>query len=170
MNTAMQRHSVQLRLVQDAAKPSFGDSTADETRKVFDHWLFMFDRNPKRCKLGPQRRQAINAALALYGLETLELAIEGMASDPLDDVRNEGIREAMADLEWLLAKESRIERWATRGEKLRKSAARRRVEVVTLATAETLTPEELAQQAQDAQAAREHLRQFAKQVKSRGVV
>ena len=165
----MQRHSGQLRLVYDAPKPSFSDSPADDTRKVFDHWLFMFDKNPKRCKLGPQRRQVINAALSLYGLETLELAIEGMASDPLETC-TDTMRESMVDLEWILAKESRIERYAARGEKLRESAARRRIEVVKLATEAPLSPEDQAEQLRQAQEAREHLRQFAQQVRARGVV
>lgn len=160
--------AAQLRLVVDTPLPQFGDSPKDDARRVFEHWLFMFEKSPRRCKMGPGRRQAICAALSLYGMETLELAIEGMASDPLESC-TETMREAMVDLEWILAKESRIERWAARGEKLRESATRRRVEVVRMATEVPQDAEALAAEAAAAAEAREHLRKFAQDVRARRV-
>lgn len=112
----------QLRLVVEAPATGFGCAPDDPTRRVFEHWVFMFGRNPKRCKLGPTRRAAINAALALYDVDQLELAIDGMAADPLEGCHG-GMAEAMRDLEWLFAKESRIERWAEAGEALRERLA-----------------------------------------------
>lgn len=114
----------QLKLVQDAP-PGFNPATADDTRRVFEHWLFMFGRSPRRCKLGPTRRTAINTALAIgYDVDTLLLAIEGMAADPLADASADRIRDAMREIEWLLGREARIERWAERGEALRASVQR----------------------------------------------
>lgn len=118
----------QLRLVQDAP-PDFNPATQDPVRRIFEHWLFMFGRSPARCKLGPTRRNAINGALAMgYDVDALLLAIEGMAADPLDlDGRPEAdaarIRDAVREIEWLLAREKRIERWMAQGERLRLMAA-----------------------------------------------
>jgi len=118
----MSTASRQLRLVTEASATGYGCAPDDPTRQVFERWLFMFGRNPKRCKLGPTRRAAINGALALYDVEQLELAIDGMAADPLEHCPAT-MAEAMRDLEWLLAKESRIERWAEAGEALRERLA-----------------------------------------------
>lgn len=113
--------SAQLRLVTDPA-PTFDWQTADPVRRVFEHWLFMFARSPARCKLGPTRRQAIAAALAMgYDADTLMLAVEGMAGDALEGCTPR-MREHMRELEWLLAKEGRIEQYADRGEALRREA------------------------------------------------
>lgn len=112
----------QLRLVQDAPPP-INPLSNDPARRIFEHWLVLFARSPARCKLGPTRRAAINAALAMgYDEPTLCLAIEGMAADPLDDCSAARIRDAMREIEWLLAREARIERWADRGELLRAQA------------------------------------------------
>jgi len=123
----------QLRLVQDQA-PGFNPDTRDETRIVFEHWLYMLGRSPRRCKLGPTRRAAINGALAMgYEVDALLLAIEGMAADPLHlEGRPDAahMRDAMREIEWLLAKEARIERWMDRGEALRERALRPVAEVV----------------------------------------
>ena len=97
----------QLKLVTDPP-PGFNHGTRDDTRRVFEHWLAMLGRSPRRCKLGPTRREAINAALAMgYDVETLMLAVDGMAADPLDGARNDGMREQMRELDWLLVREAR---------------------------------------------------------------
>ena len=112
----------QLKLVQDTAQDLNTGSSADITRRLFDHWLYMLGRSPRRCKLGPTRRAAINAALAMgYDEDTLLLTLEGIAADPLDG-KPETMRAAMRELEWLLARESRIEHWAEIGEALRADA------------------------------------------------
>ena len=114
----------QLKLVQDAP-PGFNPDTRDPTRQVFEHWLFMLGRSPRRCKMGPTRRAAINGALAMgYDVDTLLLAVEGMAADPLDGAPHDRMRDAMREIEWLLAREARIERWAEMGERVRAKALR----------------------------------------------
>lgn len=111
----------QLRLVQDAQQP---EVNTDPVRRIFEHWAFMLGRNTKRCKLGPTRRAAINAALAIgYDEDTLMLACEGMASVSLDG-KPESMRDAMLELEWFLAREARIERAVRYGEALREAANR----------------------------------------------
>lgn len=113
--------NAQLRLVQDAQQPQH---TTDPVRRIFDHWLFMLGRSPRRCKLGPTRRAAINGALAIgYDEDTLLLACEGMACVSFDG-KPESMREAMLELEWFLAREARIERAVRYGEALRDAAAR----------------------------------------------
>lgn len=115
----------QLKLV-DSQAPGFNLRTSDPARRVFEHWLFVNGRNPRRCKMGPTRRMAIQAALAMgYDVDTLMAAVEGMAADPLDAVGGESpaardrMRDAMREIEWLMARESRIERWAEKGDALR---------------------------------------------------
>lgn len=110
----------QLRLVNEhPAQPS----PTDPVRIVFDHWLFMSGRSPARCKLGPTRAAAIAAALTLYDVDMVLQAIDGMAADPLTDCRAARIRDAMREIEWFLATEARIERWANAGEALHQAAA-----------------------------------------------
>ena len=109
----------QLKLVNEK-HAGFDFGTRDATRRVFEHWLYMSGRSPLRCKLGPQRRQVIDAALAIgYSPDQLMQAIEGMAADPLGDVDKPRMRDAMREIEWLLAREARIERWAEAGARLR---------------------------------------------------
>lgn len=115
--------SAQLKLITDKTAATEGP-TADPARRVFEHWVFMLGRSTRRCKMGPTRTAAIRSMLTLYEEETLLMAVEGMAADPLDGVRAEA-RDAMRELEWLLGKESRVERWADAGERLRERAERR---------------------------------------------
>ena len=113
--------NTQLRLVQDAPQTQ---AATDPVRRIFDHWLFMLGRSPRRCKLGPTRRAAINAALAIgYDEDTLFLACEGMASVSFEG-KPDSMREAMLELEWFLAREARIERAVRYGEALRQAVAR----------------------------------------------
>jgi len=135
--------------------------SGDVVRLVFEHWVAMFGRPIRRCKLGPTRRAAIQAMLTLYDADTLMLAIEGMAADPLADCRGDEVRAAMRELEWLFGKESRIERWADRGERLRAMAA-------SFGRAERDPPaqEDAARSAADAQAARAQLAALAAQLRA----
>jgi hypothetical protein len=92
-------------------------------RRIFDHYVYMLGRNPRRCKLDPTRKSAILAALTVYDEDTLMLTMEGIAADPLDG-KPESMRAAMRELEWLLARGARIERWADKGEALRQELDR----------------------------------------------
>lgn len=151
----MQFMATQLKLVSAMPAVQVG-TTTDPTRQVFEHWLFMFGHSAQRCKLGPSRRQAINGALAMgYDVETLMLAVEGMAGDSLEGC-GDRMAAAMRDLEWLLAKEARIEQWADKGDLLRKASFQR-------ANAPTALQEEAPAEVDPAEAAakRERLRQFA---------
>ncbi len=142
----------QLRLVQEAQQPQH---TTDPLRRVFGHWLFMLGRSPRRCKLGPTRRAAINAALAIgYDEDTLMLACEGMACVSFDG-KPESMREAMLELEWFLAREARIERAVRYGEALRDAAARQ-AQPATVVEAAPVVVDPVA-----AAAARERLRAMA---------
>lgn len=141
----------QLRLVQDAQQPQ---TTTDPVRRIFEHWAFMLGRNPRRTKLGPTRRAAINAALAMgYDEDTLLLACEGMASVDFQG-KPESMREAMLELEWFLAREARIERAVRYGEALRAAVAQPVVQVAEAQAAEPVDPAAAA-------AARERLRAMA---------
>ena len=128
--------------------------STDPVRRVFNHWLFMFARSPNRCKLDPVRKAAIGAALVLYDEDQLCAAIEGMAADPLDDCHSDKMRAAMREIEWLLARGSRIERWADMGDRLRLEALRREVAPEPEAVESIVDPAVAA-------AARERLRQMA---------
>lgn len=144
--------NAQLRLVQDAQQPQIH---TDPVRRIFDHWLFMLGRSPRRCKLGPTRRGAINAALAIgYDEDTLMLACEGMASVSFEG-KPDSMREAMIELEWFLAREARIERAVRYGEALREAVARPPVDMAVDA-AEQAPADPVA-----AAAARERLRTMA---------
>lgn len=155
----------QLRLV-DVHAPARAASQ-DPTRQVFDHWVFMLGRSVARCKLGPTRRGVINAALTLYDVDTLCMAIEGMAADPLADCASDKMRDAMREVEWLLARESRVERWAEMGERLRGQADDLAVRQAQRASQ---PPEADAPAADPAAvaAARERLRALATQARQQG--
>jgi hypothetical protein len=155
--------TAQLRLIteQDAPRARLGGSS-DPVRAVFEHWVFMTDRNAARCKLGPSRRGAIAAALTLYDADSIMLAVEGMAADPLEGC-SERMRDAMRELEWLLAKESRIEQWADDGERLRERAELEAVAARTDASRlrQAPSPEDEAAAAAAAREQRQRLRDLA---------
>jgi hypothetical protein len=98
----------QLRLVTDP--PPAHNATSDPARQIFEHWVFMFGLNPRRTKLDALRRNAINAALHLYDgdVQTLLMAVDGMASAPLGD-KPESMQAAMREIDWFLGNAKRIE-------------------------------------------------------------
>lgn len=110
----------QLRLVKDA--PPAHDSSTDPTRQVFEHWVFMFGLHPGRTKLDAERRNAINGAIALYGVPEVLLAVEGMAAVPLGD-KPASMQEAMREITWFLANARRVERCLRYGDQLRDAAS-----------------------------------------------
>lgn len=110
--------ATQLRLVTDEqAAPA-----PDDVRRLFDHWVFMLGKNPKRVALGPERRKVIGRALQLYEVEVLEMAIEGCAASEWHAGENDR-GTVYQDIELILRNESHIERFAALGEQLRIKAA-----------------------------------------------
>lgn len=108
---------IRLPVAPEAGSPTHraGDQAM---QRVFAHWVFMMEKNAKRCALGPTRRRAIQKALALYDEETLLLAIEGCAASAFH--RGENDRDKpFDDLELILRDEAHIERFAEDGERLR---------------------------------------------------
>ena len=115
----------------------------------------------RRCKMGPTRRGAINGALAMgYDVETLLLAIEGMAADPMEWARNDDSRKMMRELDRVLATEARIEHWAEMGEALRDNA-RQQAETASKPQQVRAAPIDHAAEA----AARDRLRAMAAQLR-----
>lgn len=104
--------TAQLRLVQDAPIPKPGASS-DPVRQVFEHWVFVMGKSPARCKLDTARRSALAAALTLHDVETLMLAVEGMAASAWCAAHRE------FDLAHLVAKSALIEKYADEGEAAR---------------------------------------------------
>lgn len=128
--------TAQLKLVQQATEQP--EEVTDPTRRIFGHWLTMFGKSPNRCKMGPTRRAAINAAMTLYDEDQVLMAIEGAASDPWVCGDNP-MRRPQDDIEWILRNESSIERFSAVGEQLREHV---RVRLVQRATAAAAAPVE----------------------------
>jgi hypothetical protein len=87
--------------------------------RLYSRWLAMFDKNPLRCGLGPQRSRLIEAWLLTYSEETLAMAIDGAAAD--DWVRAQ--TGQVSSIEWLLRSEASIERFAEAGDRLHAKVA-----------------------------------------------
>lgn len=106
--------ATQLRLVTDEqAAP-----TPDAVQRLFEHWVFMLGKNPKRVALGPERRKVITRALQLYEVEVLEMAIEGCAVSEWHAGENDR-GTIYQDIELILRNEAHVERFASLGERLR---------------------------------------------------
>jgi len=108
----------QLRLVADEQSAP----AQDDVRRLFDHWVFMLGKNPKRVALGPERRKVINRALQLYDVDVLEMAIEGCAASEWHAGENDR-GTVYQDIELILRNEANVERFATLGERLRTRVA-----------------------------------------------
>ena len=91
--------------------------------RVYEHWVDMLGKNPRRCALGPTRRKVIARALELYDEDTILLAVEGCATDPWHLGDNDRGTE-YTDLEMILRDEAHIERFAAKGEAVRERAER----------------------------------------------
>jgi len=90
-------------------------------QRVFDHWVWMMGKSPKRVAMGPQRRRAIQRMLDLYPEDTLMLAIEGCAASPFHRGDNDRGRP-FNDIELILRDEPHVERFADEGQRLRDRA------------------------------------------------
>lgn len=133
---------------------------ADAARRVFEHWVFMLGKDPRRCALGPTRLKAIRRALGIYDVETLELAIEGCAASRWHAGENDRER-AFNDIELILRDEAHVERFAEDGERLRERARRMADRAPVVAAQPAATAEETA-------ALRERLRNLAARMRGRG--
>ena len=104
----------QLRLVVD-------DAPADERspeQRVFDHWVAIMGKVPRRTVLDPKRRKAIRNALELYDEDTLRLAIEGCACSAFHMGEND--RETVYnDIELILRSARNVEQFADLAESAR---------------------------------------------------
>lgn len=152
--------------MEEAADALDGIESADPTRRVFAHWLAMLGKSPRRCKLGPTRRHAINAALVLYSEDDLLMAIEGCAADPWCAGDNAQRRE-YTDIEWILRNESSIERFAEAGERLRRRAAEQQAAQARRAAQPVPTAASAEQEKADAAAARARLKAMADRMSGR---
>ncbi len=121
--------------------------------RVFDHWVFMLGKNPRRCALGPLRRKVIERALALYDEETLCLAIEGNAASAWHAGENDR-GTPFNDIELILRNESNVERFCEAGERLRLRAQRQRASEARREQAADVPPPDAAQVAQQREALR----------------
>lgn len=145
----------QLRLVNETTEAT----TPDAMRRLFDHWVFMMGKNPRRCALGPERRKVIGKALSLYDEETLQLAIEGCASSAYHAGDND--RDTpYNDLELIFRNEKYVERFATMGEQLRIKAANE----AARSLAQASTPVPVMDEAQ-AKRQRDRLRELAQRLR-----
>ena len=99
--------TTQLRLVVDDAP---ADDRAPEQR-VFDHWVAIMGKNPRRAVLDPKRRKLIRKALELYDEDALLLAIEGCACSAFHMGEND--RETVYnDIELILRSARNVEHFA----------------------------------------------------------
>ncbi|MEY5097865.1 MAG: Vibrio phage VvAW1 [Pseudomonadota bacterium] len=114
----MQSRNAQLKLVDVAAA-----EVLSPEQRVFDHWVWMMGKAPRRTVLGPERRKVLRRALELYDVETLMLAIEGCAGSAWHAGDNDR-GTAYNDLELILRNERNVERFADMGEQLRAKALR----------------------------------------------
>lgn len=153
--------NMQLRLVQtNAVQMTAYSASADPVARIFGEWLDWFGKSAARCRLGPARRQAIAAALQLYDEDMLTQAMVGAAADEWL-AQQEGL-----GVEWILANESRVERFADRGQRIQARAAAAQAMPATPAdgqTAPELTDEQRAQMA----ACRQRMRAIVAQSRGR---
>jgi hypothetical protein len=131
------------------------------TERIYDHWVFMLGKNPRRTALGPARRKTIDKALSLYDEETLLLAIEGCAASAWHAGENDRGR-AFDDLELILRDEAHVERFAADGEALRERVRRRAETAAVVVPIVTADPAAVA-------AARAALREAAARLAGRKV-
>lgn len=143
-----------------ASAPSGAQLGQAAVQRVFDHWVYMLGKNPRRTALGPDRRKAIQRALSLYDEETILLAIEGCAADPWHRGENDRQRE-FADLCLILRDEAHIERFAADGEALRERLAREQQREQARRQQATQAPADEQVTAEQVQAQREALRALA---------
>jgi hypothetical protein len=133
--------------------------------RIFDHWVYMLGKNPKRCALGPTRRKVIAKALELYDEDTILLAVEGCATDPWHLGENDRGTE-YTDLEMILRDEAHIERFAAKGEVARERAEKehQRQQQAARAAAQHQVTDAPAVSPEEAEAQRARLRELQRRI------
>jgi len=92
---------------------------ASPCMRLYHRWRLLFGK--LRAGIGPQRARAVEAMLHVYPEDTLALALDGAADDAW--IRDRGAQ--FTSIEWILANEQRIERFADAGAALHAAIARR---------------------------------------------
>lgn len=112
----------------ESGPESIGDqSTA--TGRLFARWVWMMNKNPKRCALGPKRVKVMAEALKLYDEDTLSLANDGCAASAWHAGANDRGRE-FNDIELIFRDEAHIERFAAEGQELHDRLEREEAEAM----------------------------------------
>ena len=145
----------QLKLVGPTAQAP----AREADRALFEHWAFMWDKNVARCAFGPTRRQAVRAALLLYEVDVLMLAIEGHAASAYHAGENRSGR-AYDDITDALRDEATIERFAAAAEAMHRRARHAQEKAAQHQAEAEPDPE-------GAAAARERLREIARELRGR---
>lgn len=148
-----------LQLVHAAGDETAAGPTRSAAERLFDHWVWMLGKNPRRVAFGPARRKVVAAALGLYDEAALRLAIEGCSASAWHAGDNDR-GEPFNDIELILRDEKHIERFMRYGERLHELAAQQ-----DDAPAEAAAPPEADPAA--AAAGRERLRALAAELAGR---
>lgn len=94
-------------------------SVEGDVLRVWEHWKFMLrDGRVVARQLSAQRRGVVERACGWFGVEVLELAVEGCAASAFCQGKNRtGV--VFDDIAWIFETEQRIERLAEEGRKAR---------------------------------------------------
>ncbi len=148
--------TTRLQLVGDSAEI---ERATDPVWRLFERWMFMMGKNPRRCALGPARRKVIESMLALFDEDTLELAIDGCAASAWHAGQNDRGTE-FNDLGLIFRDEAHVERFAAEGERVRARAA-----AALVRAADEQPPVE--EDPEAARKAKDHIRAVARRMSGR---
>lgn len=85
-----------------------------EMQGIYDLYCSLFEKDPNRYRLTPQRKIKLRQRLKQNGREQLEQAIRNTASSPFH--RGENDRGWQADLDYIIRSQEQVERLATANE------------------------------------------------------
>lgn len=144
-----------------SAPDALDDAIAHQSplMRLYARWMAMFEKNPARCGLGPQRSRFIEAWLITFNEETLALALDGAAADQW--IRERGGQ--FTSIEWLLRNEAAIERFAEQGSELRERfETQRAAQALPQVEPPASDPERVAAELAKLRALRDYLRTKAR--------
>lgn len=96
----------------DEKKSKFGE----EVRAVFEHWVKVMGKDPKRAKLNPKRRRLAEARLKEgYDVKMLMLAIDGLSKTDWNMGRHKNNQKRYDDFQYFCKDGERVETMAERG-------------------------------------------------------